>query len=51
MSRRNSRARQNRRILGLSFPKRPKSWERSAEMERCATKPKKKNPSGGVGGI
>src|SRR5882757_8440653 len=36
MSRRNSRARQNRRIRGLSFPKRPKSRGRSAEMERRA---------------
>jgi hypothetical protein len=34
MSRRNSRARPNRRIRGLSFPKRPKSRERSAEMAR-----------------
>src|SRR5258708_39755723 len=31
MSRRNSRARQNRRIRGLSFTKRPKSRERSAQ--------------------
>jgi hypothetical protein len=43
MSRRNSRARQNRRIRGLSFTKRPKSRERSAEMERRAAKRKKRS--------